>query len=100
MTLLADCAFQTSKTTLSWLMLLPIDEINNRSAGRCSDLFGKKQGNMTHIADNQIARLREVPQPPLSYPGATHEADRTKRPPLGQPWRWADDARRGLLHTR
>src|ERR1700722_13883219 len=65
-------------------MLLPNEEINNRSAGRCSGLFGKKQGNMTHIADNRIVRLHEAPQPLLSYPGATHDAAhyRARRLPL------------------
>jgi hypothetical protein len=41
---------------------------------------------MTHIKDNPIPKLHEAPQPPLSYPGATPDADRAKRPPLGQPW--------------
>ena len=30
-------------------------------------------------------RLRKAPQPPLSRPGATPDADRAKRPPLGEP---------------
>jgi hypothetical protein len=33
----------------------------------------------------QIRELPKAPQPPLSYPGATPDADRAKRPPLGQP---------------
>lgn len=30
-------------------------------------------------------RLRKAPQPPLSRPGATADADRAKRPPLARP---------------
>jgi hypothetical protein len=60
---------------------------------------------MTHITDDPIPKLHEGPQPPLSYPGATPDADRAKRPPLGQPWRWSgqdaqlpqDDETRRLL---
>jgi hypothetical protein len=32
-----------------------------------------------------IPKLREAPQPPLSYPGATRDSDRAKKPPLGEP---------------
>jgi hypothetical protein len=35
---------------------------------------------MTHTA-----KLRKAPQPPLSYPGATPDSDRAKRPPLADP---------------
>jgi hypothetical protein len=31
-------------------------------------------------------KLRKTPQPPLSYPGATADSDRAKRPPLAQPF--------------
>jgi hypothetical protein len=71
---------------------LSIEDMDSRSEGRCSGLFGKKQWNVTHIADNPIPRLHEALQPPLSYPGATPDADRAKRPPLSQSWRWSDDA--------
>jgi hypothetical protein len=32
-----------------------------------------------------IPKLRKAPQPPLSYPGATADADRAKRPSLARP---------------
>ena len=35
---------------------------------------------MTHIRE-----LPKAPQPPLSYPGATPDSDRTKKPPLVEP---------------
>jgi len=38
---------------------------------------------MSH--DNLIPKLRKAAQPPLSYPGATADADRAKRPPLATP---------------
>jgi len=53
---------------------------------------GKKQWNMTPITKKPIPKLHVAPQPPLSYPGATPDADRAKRPPLGQPWRWSGAA--------
>jgi hypothetical protein len=31
-----------------------------------------------------IPKLRKAPQPPLSYPGATADADRAKKPSLAQ----------------
>jgi hypothetical protein len=40
---------------------------------------------MTHLADNRIPKLRKAPQPPLSYPGATPDSDRAKKPPLVDP---------------
>lgn len=33
----------------------------------------------------RIPKLRKAPQPPLSHPGATADADRAKRPSLSQP---------------
>lgn len=33
----------------------------------------------------RIPKLRKAPQPPLSRPGATADADRAKRPSLSQP---------------
>jgi hypothetical protein len=49
---------------------------------------GKKQRNMTHISSNpilKIAKLHKAPQPPLSHPGATADADRAKKPRLAEP---------------
>jgi hypothetical protein len=40
---------------------------------------------MTHITSNRIPKLHKEPQPPLSYPGATPDADRAKNPPLVEP---------------
>ena len=40
---------------------------------------------MTHITEKQTPKLRKAPQPPLSYPGATPDADRAKKPPLADP---------------
>ena len=41
---------------------------------------------MTHIANKPIPKLRKAPQPPLSYPGATPDSDRAKKPSLAQPF--------------
>ena len=40
---------------------------------------------MTHIINNPIPKLRKAPQPPLSYPGATPDSDRAKKPRLAEP---------------
>src|ERR1700720_5023669 len=40
---------------------------------------------MTPITSTPIPKLRKAPQPPLSHPGATPDADRAKRPPLADP---------------
>jgi hypothetical protein len=45
--------------------------------------FRKKQ-NMTRI-NKPIPKLGNSPQPPLSYPGATPDADRAKKPALADP---------------
>jgi hypothetical protein len=37
------------------------------------------------VTEKLIPKLPKAPQPPLSYPGATPDADRAKRPPLAQP---------------
>jgi hypothetical protein len=33
----------------------------------------------------QIRELPKAPQPPFSYPGATPDSDRAKKPPLSEP---------------
>jgi hypothetical protein len=38
----------------------------------------------THI-NKRIPKLRQSPQPPLPYLGATPDSDRAKRPPLAEP---------------
>jgi hypothetical protein len=40
---------------------------------------------MTHITNNPIPELHKAPQPPLSYPGATPDSDRAKKPHLAEP---------------
>jgi hypothetical protein len=40
---------------------------------------------MTHIINNPTPKLRKAPQPPLSYPGATPDSDRAKKPRLAEP---------------
>jgi hypothetical protein len=40
---------------------------------------------MAVIPKISVRPLRKAPQPPLSYPGATADSDRAKRPPLAEP---------------
>jgi len=40
---------------------------------------------MTTITDSPIPKLQKAPQPPLSYPGATPDSDRAKKPSLSDP---------------
>jgi hypothetical protein len=40
---------------------------------------------MIHITEKPTPKLRKAPQPPLSYPGATPDADRATRPSLAEP---------------
>ena len=47
--------------------------------------LGKKQWNMTDIANKPIPKLNKAPQPPLSHRGATPDSDRAKKPPLAEP---------------
>ena len=39
---------------------------------------------MAHIINQPIPKLRKALQPPLSYPGATADADRAKKPSLAE----------------
>jgi hypothetical protein len=39
---------------------------------------------MTRTTNKPILKLRKAPQPPLSYPGATPDSNRAKKPPLGE----------------
>jgi hypothetical protein len=50
-----------------------------------SCLVGKKQSIMTHITNKAATMLPTAPEPPLSYPGATPDSDRAKKPPLAEP---------------
>ena len=45
----------------------------------------KETTKMTLITDKLTPKLRKAPQPPLSYPGATPDADRAMRPSLAEP---------------
>ena len=40
---------------------------------------------MPHIINKSMPKLRKAPQPPLSHPGAPHESDRARKPPLAEP---------------
>jgi len=40
---------------------------------------------MTHITEKLTPKLRKAPQPPVTYPGATPDADRAKKPPPAEP---------------
>jgi len=40
---------------------------------------------MTHFTKKPIPKLPKAPQPPLSYPGATADSDRAKKPSLSEP---------------
>ena len=40
---------------------------------------------MAHIINKPIPKLRKTSQPPLSYPGATPDSDRAKKPALSEP---------------
>jgi len=40
---------------------------------------------MSQVTQKPTPKLRKTAQPPLSYPGATHDSDRAKRPPLAEP---------------
>ena len=40
---------------------------------------------MTHTTNSSIPKLRKGSQPPLSYPGATPDSDRAKKPHLSEP---------------
>jgi len=62
-----------------------IEEMNRRSEGRCSDILGRNNGNMTYFTNKPIAKLHRAPQPPLSHPGATPDSDRAKKPRLAEP---------------
>jgi hypothetical protein len=46
---------------------------------------------MTHVKNKPIPKLPRAPQPPLSYPGATADSDRAKKPSLSEPSASATD---------
>jgi hypothetical protein len=40
---------------------------------------------MSNVINKAIPKLHKVSQPPLSYPGATPDSDRAKKPALAEP---------------
>lgn len=40
---------------------------------------------MTHVTYKPVLKLSKAAQPPLPYPGATHDADRARKPALVEP---------------
>ena len=40
---------------------------------------------MAHGTNKPTPKLRKAPQPPQSYPGATRDSDRARKPPLSEP---------------
>jgi len=64
---------------------LSIEEMTVAAKGALFRSLGKRQWNMILTINNPIRKLRKVPQPPLSRPGATPDSDRAKRPPLSEP---------------
>jgi hypothetical protein len=61
-----------------------IQRMTSRSKGRSLGCVEGNKLNMSHIK-KLTPKLRKAPQPPLSYAGATADADRAKRPALVQP---------------
>jgi len=59
--------------------------MNSRSKRALLQPLGQKQWNMTHIINKPIHKLHRAPQPPVSYPGATPDSDRAKKPALVEP---------------
>lgn len=45
----------------------------------------RTKSTMTPITNHPKHKLQKAPQPPLSYPGATPDEDRAKRPALAEP---------------
>ena len=45
----------------------------------------RTKSSITTITNNPKPKLQKAPQPPLSYPGATPDEDRAKRPTLAEP---------------
>jgi hypothetical protein len=58
----------------------------NKTIGASGAGPGKKtMAYMTHITNKAMPKLPKAPQPPLSYPGATADSDRAKKPSLSEP---------------
>jgi hypothetical protein len=59
--------------------------MSSRSGGWRSGAWKETMENVIHIVNKTIPKLRKALQPPLSYPGATADADRAKKPRLAEP---------------
>jgi hypothetical protein len=55
-----------------------------RSQQRVLSLLERDRGHMTHLTKKPILKLPKAPQPPLSYPGATADSDRARKPSLSE----------------
>jgi hypothetical protein len=47
--------------------------------------IGENKSIMIHLVNKTTPTLPKSPQPPLSYPGATPDSDRAKKPSLADP---------------
>jgi hypothetical protein len=89
---------QSNRKSLNFTLLMPdvmaiADEVDAQLAQSMAGYMELVEERRQEIStDHPIPGLREAPQPPLSSPGSTPDADRARRPPLGQPWRWSDYA--------
>jgi hypothetical protein len=55
-----------------------------RSQQKGNGLLERDNGDMIPFTPKPIPKLRKAPQPPLSYPGATADSDRAKKPSLSE----------------
>ena len=62
-------------------------EMNSRRKECGSGLSERNNWTMPYTTNKPVPKVRGVPQPPLSYPGATPDSERAKRPPLAEPLR-------------
>jgi len=60
-------------------------EMNSRRKECGSGLSERNNWTMPHTTNKPVPKVRGVPQPPLSYPGATPDSERAKKPPLTEP---------------
>jgi hypothetical protein len=60
-------------------------KLNANSKGGAALASWEEDNGMTRITNKPIPKLHKAPQPPLSYPGATRDSDRARKPPLAEP---------------
>jgi hypothetical protein len=65
--------------------MLSVEEMSSRCGGRYFGAWKETMENMIHVVNKTIPKLRKALQPPLSYHGATADADRAKKPRLAEP---------------